>query len=250
MSRISHIGMSLITIWICLTSGQAISADNTSALQPFTAQYQLNRGGMIIGKVTNTLQLDTDGSYTYRSVTIPVGIVAVFSKDKITEESRGTTHRGQIIPSSYSYNHKRKKHPKLRKIEFDWRNNRAIATASEPAQAIDIPKGTQDKASMVLSMMQAMTADTGTIKLQVADKNRLKEYLLTAQGKEQIQAGGTSYNSIKLAESSSGSKPSITFWLAPELGYLPVQIRKIEKNDTYTMKLVEYTQGQPAAAKK
>jgi hypothetical protein len=250
MPRINHIGMSLITIWICLISGQAISADNSPALQPFTAQYQLNRGGMIIGKVTNTLQLDTDGSYTYRSVTIPVGIVAVFSKDKITEESRGSIHGRQIIPSSYSYNHKRKKHPKLRKIEFDWSKQLATGTAAKPQWSKEIPKGTQDKASMVLSMMQAMTADTETIKLQVADKNRLKEYLLSAQKKEQIKAGGTSYNSIKLAESKSGNKSSITFWLAPELNYLPVQIRKREKKDTYTMKLVKYTQGQPATTKK
>lgn len=249
MGHIRHIGVTLALAWICLIPpGQAVSQTGPR-LQPFTAEYQLNRGRMLIGKVTNTLRLEADGSYTYRSITKPVGIVAAFSDDLITETSQGRIVDKQITPSVYTYDHKRKKRPKFRKQQFDWSANKLSVMAPKPVQTIDIPKGTQDKASMVLAMMQTIAPDTSSIELQVADKKRLKGYKLSVQGKEKIKAGGIDYNSIKLAKQGAGKKPSIAFWLAPELNYLPVQIEKLEKKDTYTMILMKYTQGQPAVKK-
>lgn len=250
MKQMRHIGVTLALAWICLISPDPALAQAGPRLQPFTAEYQLNRGKMLIGKVTNTLQLEAGGSYTYTSITKPVGIVAAFSDDLITETSQGRIANKQIMPSVYTYDHKRKKRPKFRKQQFDWSTNKLYVIAPKPVQTIDIPKGTQDKASMVLAMMQTITPDTLSIELQVADKKKLKEYQLSVQEKGQIQAGGTNYNTVKLAKSGADKKPSIAFWLAPELNYLPVQIEKIEKKDTYTMILMKYTQGQPARAKK
>ena len=98
--------------------------------------------------------------------------------------------------------------------------------------------------------MEAMPSNADSIKITVADKKKLKEYLVSKQGTEQISAGGSDYNSVRLAVSKSGEKPSTSFWLAPKLNYLPVQIEKLEKKKTYTMTLVEYTAEQPAQVKK
>ncbi len=246
MAGTGNIRIALISIWICLISAApAISADNTPGLQPFTAQYQLNRGGMIIGKVTNTLQLDADGTYTYRSVTIPVGIVAVFSKDKITEESRGTIRGREIVPSSYSYIHKRKKHPKLRKIEFDWSTNRATGTTASPPWSKDVAGGTQDSSSKILAMMLQLAAGAKEVELNVIDRNKLKRYRIELLGNEQLVAGNNKYDTVRLQEVKEGEAAGTKFWLAPRLNYLPIQVEKMEKQETYTMKLVEYSQGQP-----
>ncbi len=244
MLQLRHIGVSLILIGICLIFACPVLAQPDTGLQPFTAEYQLSRGRMLIGKVTNTLQIDTDGGYKYTSITKPVGIVAAFSNDLITETSQGRIVGGQVIPSSYVYDHKRKKRPKLRKQLFDWSNHKLTSQEPKPSQTIDIPDGVQDKASMVLAMMQTMTPATSEIRIQVADKGKLKEYLMGAQGKEQIKSNGISYESIKLIETTPGQKPDTTFWLAPQLNYLPVQIEKIEKKEAYTMTLIKYTQGQ------
>ncbi len=247
MGQTRHIGVTLALIGICLISN--IPAQAGPGLQPFTAQYQLSRGRMLIGKVTNSLRLEADGSYTYTSVTKPVGIVAAFSDDLITETSQGHIRGNQVTPSLYTYEHKRKKRPKFRKQQFDWSTNRLSMLAPKPVQTIDIPTGTQDKASMVLSMMYGMQPTAKEIRLQVADKDRVKEYLMGVRGKEQIKAGGSDYDAFKLTRIESGQKPSIAFWLAPQLNYLPVQIEKLEKKDTYTMTLVEYTPGQMETGK-
>lgn len=250
MRQMPHIGVSLTLIWIYMLSTLPALAESGPGLHPFTAEYQLSRGNMLIGKVTNRLSLEADGGYSYTSITKPVGIVAAFSDDLITETSQGKLIGTQVIPSLYVFEHKRKKHPKLRKQQFDWSAHKLTILEPKPVKTRDIPDGAQDKASMILAMMQAMTANTINIEIQVADKSRLKEYLMRVQGKEQIQSNGTGYACIKLTESGAGGDPATSFWLAPELNYLPVQIEKLEKKDTYTMTLMKYTQGQPVAAKK
>jgi hypothetical protein len=244
-----HIRATLLLAGIFLLAAEAV-AQPGSKLHPFTAKYQLNRGNMLIGKVTNTLRIENDGSYTYTSITKPVGIVAAFSSDVITEISQGAVVKNQVIPATYSYEHKRKKGTKFRKQQFDWRANKLSILAPKPHLSIDIPQNTQDKASMVLAIMEALPSNADSIKITVADKKKLKEYLVSKQGTEQISAGGSDYNSVKLAISKSGEKPSTSFWLAPKLNYLPVQIEKLEKKKSYTMTLVEYTPGQPAQVKK
>jgi hypothetical protein len=249
MLKMRHIGALLLLAGMCLFAAEALAQTN-SKLQPFTAEYQLNRGNMLIGKVTNTLRLEKDGSYTYTSITKPVGIVAAFSSDVITEISQGQIKHNRILPITYTYEHKRKKRPKFRKQQFDWHTNKLSTLAPKPQLSIDIPKDTQDKASMVLAMMLAIPSDADDIKIKVADKKNLKIYRINKQGTEQIKAGGSDYSSVKLGVSKPGKEPSTRFWLAPELNYLPVQIEKLEKKKTYTMTLVEYTPGQPAPAKK
>lgn len=249
MLKMRHIGALLLLAGICLFTAEAL-AQTDSKLQPFTAEYQLNRGNMLIGKVTNTLRLEKNGSYTYTSITKPVGIVAAFSSDLITEISQGQIKHNRIRPITYTYEHKRNKRPKFRKQQFDWHANKLSILAPKPQLSINIPKDTQDKASMVLAMMAAMPSDADVIKIKVADKKNLKIYLINKQGAEQIDTGGSGYNSVKLGISKSGEEPSTRFWLAPKLNYLPVQIEKLEKKKTYTMTLVEYTPGQPVQAKK
>jgi hypothetical protein len=201
---------------------------------------------MLVGKVTNKLRLEATGNYKYTSVSKTVGIAAVFSKDKITEISEGKIIDGQVTPSEYIFEHKRKKKPKLRKQQFDWSANKLSILEPKPVQTINIPKGTQDKASMVLSLMLATSPDFNKTKLKVADKNKLKEYLVNREGEEQINAGGIDYKTVKLTVSKSGKAPSTKFWLAPKLNYLPIKIEKLEKKkETYTMVLEKYTPGQP-----
>lgn len=246
MPRIRHMGVSLIALGISLiTASTALSADTTPELQPFTAQYQLNRGRMIVGKVTTTLQLDAHGNYTYRSVTVPVGIVAAFSEDEITEESRGAIQRQQVIPSSYYYNHKRKKRPKLRRIEFDWSRHRATGTAATPQWSRDIPNGTQDSASKMLAMMLRLVSGAKDVELDVIDRDKMKRYRMVQVGKEQIASGSSGYATVQLQEVREGEPTTARFWLAPKLNHLPIKIEKIEKKDTFTMILTKFTQGQP-----
>lgn len=241
-----HIKVPVIAIWICLISiAPAKSANASPALQPFTAQYQLNRGKMIIGKVTTTLQLDADSNYIYRSVTVPVGIVAAFSSDEITEESRGAIQGKRVIPSSYYYHHKRKKRPKLRQIEFDWSKGKATGTAAKPPWSMRITKGAQDSSSKMLTMMLRLNSRSKSLDLNVIDRSKLKRYRVEQVSNEQIVSGNNKYDTVQLQVIKAGEPTGTKFWLAPKLNYLPIKVERLEKKQIFTMILTKFTQVQP-----
>lgn len=231
--------------WLLLTGISILpaSADPTGSamqLHPFTAVYQLKRGNMIIGKVTTTLQLEANGDYTYKTVTRPVGLVAAFNKDEITETSQGQINGHQVIPTNYSYYHKRKKKPKQRKLKFDWNLNMVLAYGSKDVWSSEVDPGTQDKASKILTMMLAMPTFSGEMDIQVVDKNKLKTYHIIQAKHEQVKAVGSEFEAMKLSEAKTGKPVSTWFWLSPELNYLPVKIERKEKKDTFTMTLSHY----------
>ncbi len=243
MKQLRHMGVSLLIIGILLVTTGTVLAQTNPSLHSFTAQYQLKRGRMIIGKVTTTLQLGQDGSYSYKSVTIPVGIVAAFRKDEITELSQGRILGQKVIPSSYYFKHKRKKRPKLRKLQFDWGSRRVTAPGTKPEWSSSITPGTQDKASKILAMMLSMRPATTDLKIQVVAKKKLKSYQISRERQEQLAAAGSNYHTIKLNEAKVGKPVSTRFWLAPELNYLPVKVERKEKKDTFTMTLVKFSLG-------
>ncbi|MCP3671902.1 MAG: DUF3108 domain-containing protein [Gammaproteobacteria bacterium] len=240
MNKRRHIGVPLLLLWISLISVGMASAQDSSPLQPFTAEYQLKRGNMIIGKVTTTLQLEPNGGYTYTSVTIPVGLVAAFNSDKITEVSRGLIKGDKVIPHNYSFHHKRKKRPKLRKLQFDWTTNRVTAPGTKPQWSSTVDPGTQDKASKILTMMLSMQPTTTDMEIQVIDKTKLKTYQIKQVQQEQLESAGKSFDTIKLNESKAGQPASNKFWLAPGLNYLPIKVERKEKKNTFTMTLTKF----------
>ncbi len=240
MSRRHHIGVPLFLIWISLISAGMASAQGSSPLQPFTAEYQLKRGKMLIGKVTTTLQLEPNGGYTYKRVTVPVGLVAAFNSDKITEVSQGLIKGDKVIPHNYSYHHKRKKRPKLRNLQFNWATNRVTAPGTEPQWSSPVDPGTQDRASKILAMMLSMKHTTADIQIQVVDKTKLKNYSIQHSKQEQIKTSAGSFDTIKYNETKKGKAVSNSFWLAPELNYLPIKVERREKKNTFTMTLSKF----------
>ncbi len=240
MNRMHYIRVPLFLIWISLLPAGMASAQGSSPLQPFSAEYQLKRGKMIIGKVTTTLQLKPNGSYTYTSVTIPVGLVAAFNSDKITEVSQGLIKGDKVIPHNYSYHHKRKKRPKLRKLQFNWATNRVTAPGTKPQWSSPVDPGTQDRASKILTMMLSMKPTTADIQIQVVDKTKLKNYSIQHSKPEQIKTAAGSFDTIKYNETKKGKATSSSFWLTPKLSYLPIKVERREKKNTFTMTLSKF----------
>jgi len=241
MKQLRHMGVSLLLIGILLVATGTVLAQSKLSLHSFTAQYQLKRGNMIIGKVTTTLQLKQDGSYNYKSVTVPVGIVAAFRKDEITEQSQGQILGHKVIPSSYYFRHKRKKRPKLRELHFNWGSKRVTTPGTKPEWGSAITQGTQDKASKVLAMMLSMRPKTTKLNFKVVAKKKLKNYQISREREEKIAAANNNYHTIKLNESKAGQPASTSYWLAPKLNYLPIKIERKEKKNTFTMTLVKFS---------
>lgn len=206
-------------------------------LTPFSAEYALNRGNIPFGKVTITLTLDGEGSYSYRAHTTPVGIVAVFRDDEITELSKGHISNNDIIPSSYSYHHKKKKKPRKVDLSFNWQHNKVTNSSTHSTWSMPIPPGTQDKFSQQLALMIAVAKGDDRAEFKVADGGKLKTYRFISEGEESIKTKAGAFNALRLARQKNDRPSKATFWLSPDLKYLPIKIIRKNKDEPYIMEL-------------
>ncbi len=206
-------------------------------LQSFTAEYRLSRSGIEFGKVEMTLQRLEEDGYRYQAKTIPIGLFALFKKDEITEVSEGHIRGETVIPENYLYNHQRSKKPRRVELSFDWKAGRVTNRTPNSRWTMPIQNGTQDKFSKQLALMMAMANNSKQVIFSVADGGRLKRYQFNIIGRESIRTAAGDFDTIKVARSKERNPSQTTLWLAPELGFLPVQVKKKNEDGLFLMKL-------------
>jgi hypothetical protein len=235
----SRIFRSIIT-GLLLLSGPALSAAPSPQQQitSFQAEYQIRLGNIPAGKVEISLELDGNGNYRYRQHSIPMGLVAAFKSDEITEVSEGLIRQGRIIPSSYRYQRERSKKPKKVHLIFDWKTGRVASQEANPGWSLEIPVGTQDRFSKQLAMIVAMNRTQDAVSFQVADDERLKTYHFRPTGTETVETEERKYQALKIERSRDARPPKSTLWLAPDLHYLPVRVERLERGNRFVMELL------------
>jgi hypothetical protein len=213
------------------------AADSSKTLSPFSAQYVLKYIGIPFGEVRVQLQLSTDGRYSYSAHTIPVGIAAMLHRDEVTEQSEGLIRDGVVTPVNYRYHHERERKPRVVSVDFNWRTHRVTNTILGSRWSMEIPPAAQDKFSQQLALMLALLRGETEIRFNVADGGRLKSYLFQREGEERATTEGGVFHCIKLSRSKNNNPSQATFWMAPELNYLPVRIERRGKNERATLEL-------------
>lgn len=215
----------------------ASTAVHAAPIQPFTAVYDLNRGGIPFGRVTIELNLSGDGGYRYQARTVPVGLIAVFRDDEIIERSEGRIEQAQIIPDRYLYHHKREKKPRRIALRFDWEQQLVINNTGDSNWSMPIPPHTQDKFSQQLALMHALSGSGETQRFEVADGGKLKTYRFIPRGEEPVETAAGRFTALRLERRKNERESRASLWVAPELNYLPVRIERHDKDEPYAMLL-------------
>lgn len=215
----------------------ALPALADSKLKPFAATYNLSRGGIILATVEVTLRLSPAGRYRYQARTIPTAPVAVFRDDEITELSEGRLSEEGIYPDSYLYHHRNPKKSRRTDLDFDWAAGRVTNRTADSHWSMEIQPGTQDKFSQQLLMMMTAAKGMQEIEFPVADGGRLKQYRFQTQGWEEVSTEAGTFHSLKLARSKNHKPSRASYWLAPELNYLPVKVERLETDESFIMQL-------------
>jgi hypothetical protein len=230
----------LITAGLLLFCSQALSAKSPSEqrIKPFQARYHVSLGNIPAANIDVSLELDVNGGYRYRQHSAPAGLLALFRKDEITEISEGIIRGNRVIPSSYLYKRERSKKPKQVNLLFDWDSGRVSSQGGEADWSMSIPDGTQDKFSKQLAMMMAMNSAQHAISFKVADNERLKTYHFRPQGVEAVKTQRKEYQALKIVRSKEGRPSKSTLWLAPDLHFLPIKVKKTDRGKQFVMELV------------
>jgi len=208
--------------WCAAAAGRsATPPPQPLGVQPFTAVYQLEWHGITAGYSTVTLSRGTSGTYEYSSVNRARGIVRLVFPDAITERSTFRVIGGHVEPLTYHEENPGKNQNVS--LAFDWVAGRAKGVAMGKSVDKPVEPGTQDPLSVQVELMRDLLAGEAPARFLLFDHDQAKEYQYTREGTQSVQTPLGRFDTIIYRSDRPDSDRVMRLWLAPSLGYLPVQ---------------------------
>jgi Protein of unknown function (DUF3108) len=168
-----------------------------------------------------------DGShYQLKWLTAGTGFAALIFPD-LLQVSEGFLIKTGLQPVSYLYQFGNKTE-KTRTANFDWLNNKVTMQTSKGTKTEDLPEGTQDLLSFMYQFMYV--APLQTMQIPIATGKKLTTYDYSFEGEENINSPLGEIKTLRIMHSGIDSDEKTELWLAIDYQYVPVKIRKIEKN--------------------
>jgi len=208
------------------------------ALPPaFQADYSVSKGRLHLGNLHASLTY-SGNQYSYQKNTRATGLAALLTGIKITENTNGKIIGQSIKPDTYLFNQSRRNKSRIDKVTFS--GNKAVGSYKGRPYQLSITPDTHDRASLELVLARDLSQNKKNLHYPVVTRGEKTQYNFQILGQEKINTPAGIFNTTKVKVKRSGNKRDTTFWMAKELGYIPVKIRHREKGDTITSVLKQY----------
>lgn len=171
--------------------------------------------------------IDKNEHYSIISTTEAKGLVSVFF-GSLTQKSEGTVTENGLKPDFYSYQYGNDA-KKSQTANFDWDDNVVHMHSSKGDTTANLVAGTQDFLSFMYQFMFVPPLDS--MQITMTNGKRLRTYSYSFEGEETIITKLGELKTIHLLKGSS-DEDKTEIWLATDYQYLPVKIRKTEKDGT------------------
>jgi hypothetical protein len=211
-------------------------------LKPFSARYTITWRGFSAGNTSLRLEHMPDGKWSYKSETSARGLFQLVMPAELSSRSVFTIKDDQIVPESFSADDGARSNAKDQDIHFDWAAGRVRGVAER--QPVDLPTqpGLLDTLSAQVALMHELLAGRTPARFVLLDRERIKDYLYTTEGRERVRTDVGEYDTVIYRSSRPGSRNGTYFWCAPELGYLPLKVERREgKEVQWSMRLQQVT---------
>ncbi|MEJ2059804.1 MAG: DUF3108 domain-containing protein [Gammaproteobacteria bacterium] len=224
----------LITgIVLFLLTAPAMAASLPAPLRPYEAKYILRIDEVPVAKSWMSLRPQKANEYLFRTVTKPMGIVAIFRDDVITEETTLGMVDGTLRPLSIRYSHQGIKHPQTGTARFDWSTRTLTGKlGNEQFSYQDIKPDTDDSFSLQLKIMQAVARGEKQVEFDALEKTKLKHYAFQIVGREKLDTRLGEIETVHVRRIKDKPSYKTDAWYAPKYGYLPVRIRQQHKDES------------------
>ncbi len=209
--------------------GAAAAPGGAGEPQPFTALYALDWHGLTAGNSTLTLEQIAPATYEYRSVNRARGLFRLAFPDPISERSVFALVDGHVQPLSYGEDNGPGRTDQNVALQFDWKGGRVRGT--QDGKPVDRPleSGTQDPLSVQIELMRDLAAGGSPMHFLLFDKDAAKQYRYTRERGERLDTALGRLDTVVYRSDRPGSDRVLRLWLAPSLGYLPVQAERRRK---------------------
>ena len=223
----------------------ALASEPSTALQPYTARYQVSYRGLSGGEIESSFHRGAQpGQWQYETRVFPnlFGRIAVSSQAR--EVSTMLVTPGGVRPLSFMFNDGSSDRQKDVRLAYDWDAGRVTGTAAGKPIEMELAPGTQDTASVQAAMIQARLAGQKPQSFRIITGGKQREYRYWQEGTQQVMTPFGQVQAEVWANARDGSNRVSKVWHAPSLGFVPVQAIQYRKgNPEVQMKLVRLERG-------
>lgn len=226
----------LITLFITLLSAPAL------ALTPYTAVYDAKSSGLSASNHMTLSAPDSSGRMEMRSVSKARGFARLMKHDPIVEYTQFEEIDGKFRAIEYHYLFNNSGSKRNAWIIFDRDELVAKSLYKKVTVELDIQNDHVDRMLETLVFRADLISGEIAEKYLYIDRNTLREAVYEKIGDETISTKAGSFDTIKYRRQRTGSSRSAVIWFAPELEYLPIQMRHFKGDKTTgTVTLKQYT---------
>lgn len=234
----------VLRLFLMLLPLWGFPAPGASAVpEEFEASYSLYSKGARIARMQRVFRHLGDGVYLYRSETRTTGLIALFRKDHIVEQSTWRLTDDNPRPLRYVYEHSGGSRDRNVAVNFDWDSRRITNTVNGQSWLMPAEPDVMDKLLYQFAVMYDLSSGRTPRRYTIADGGKIKSYDFQALGHETIDTPLGALDTLKFSRHREGSERETTLWCAPKLDFLPVKVENIEKDGLTTIAVIDAVTG-------
>jgi Protein of unknown function (DUF3108) len=232
----------------------------TSPLQPEDAGLAINQNaykyvatefnvstkidGSAEGQSTIVYDLNDANEYQLKWHAEANGIAALFVGE-FDYTSRGKLTKTGLQPDVY-HSESTKKPEKARTATFDWAAKKVSLQTAKETKNEDLAEGAQDLVSFMYQFMYVVPLQN--MQITIADGKKIGVYDYSFEGEETLETSAGYFKTIRIKHAGSNDDQKTELWLDTERQYIPVKIRKTEKDGkVYEMIATKIDTNRPVA---
>lgn len=186
----------------------------------------LQADGTLRAKLENN-----DGTYTYTLKTEPTGFWKLIANGSINESSEFEIINDEIRSINYRLNDTIRRNARESEVDFDWSKKVIKGFYKDRVIDFNIEKRILTRILLQIEIMHQKQRNNLKDTYLIIDKDEIKEIDITSSNSgKKISVPFGSYDVIEVSHRSKNSNRINTFWLAPELDFIPVKLEQTEGN--------------------
>lgn len=196
-------------------------------LAPFVAAYEVKYANFEAGRSTLRLApADTPGQWRMESTADATGLARLVAGGTLTQVSTVEVRGEQVRPLRFNFDDGMSRVDEDIELTFDWAGRRVRGAAKGEPVDLELVPDLQDMVSVQLRVMLALQAGNMPDTLPLIDSNKIKTYRYTAIRRERLKTAAGEFDTVVYESIREGSDRVTRSWLAPQLGYLTVQMEQ------------------------
>ena len=186
---------------------------------------------------------NNNGTYSYTLITEPTGFWKLIANGSINESSQFEIIDEEIKSINYRLNDTIRRNPRESVVDFDWSKKTIQGFYKDRMIDFNIERRILTRILLQIEIMHQKQRNNLEDSYLIIDKDEIKEIEITSSNSgKKISVPFGSYEVVEVSHRSKNSNRINTFWLAPDLDFIPVKLEQTEGNKVnFEANLVQLT---------